>query len=267
MKRFYLLLALSLLFHLAQLLLLNLAPGSSYLEPHSETVIELVDQTSEVKNAIAEKKIISVPKSVLKIANEEPAKFFSDEDQRVQKQTAVRNYGMTNNQQLNAQNSKNKKQNLKTESGDEPEFAKAVRSGAGTTAPSAMQIQLPSDIADGTATNLNTDAHIYASFYNRVTDLFYIRWIQRLDAIWERLPKDAKDNLSGRVWSTDLEIWLNDKGEYAKSFIMKPSGFQTFDNAAVFAFQNAKFFPNPPRAKVEADGFVRLRYRISVNVR
>lgn len=268
MKRFYIALGLSLLFHLIQYTVVNLAPNLNLLSQQDETIVDIIEKTDEQKKQF-QKQIVPMPK-VKSIPNQDPAKFFAEDDQRVEKETATRNLGITKNQnkiQNKNQNPEKQKTEKNTTQGDELEFAKAVRQSAEISAPSALEFALPKDIAEGSATNLNTDAHIYASFYNRVTELFYIRWAQRLDAIWDRLPDETKKNLSGRVWATDIEVWLKSDGEYYKSMIMKPSGFQNFDNAAVFAFQNAKFFPNPPRAKVEPDGFVRLRYRITVHVR
>jgi TonB family protein len=72
--------------------------------------------------------------------------------------------------------------------------------------------------------------------------------------------------LSGKTWSTELEVWLTAKGEFHSAYIKKSSGYQPFDEAAVYAFKNARLFPNPPKAKVEPDGFVRLRYRFNINV-
>ena len=262
MKRLYIALGLSLIFHITQYVAVNLADGRALLGQKKQISIEVVENRDPVKND-NEKKIISALK-VASVVNSEPAKFFSENNQRVEKETVTKNLGLTKNQ-----NSAQQKMqpNQPSEFGDEPEFAKSVRQSAETASISAAEFVLPKDIAEGSATNLNTDAHIYASFYNRVTELFYIRWAQRLDALWDRLPDDTKKNLSGRVWRTDIEVWLKSTGEYDRSFIMKPSGFQNFDNAAAFAFQNARFFPNPPKAKVEPDGFIRLRYRIAVHVR
>lgn len=260
MKRLYIAIGLSLAFHFAQVGLISLTPNVDLLTHKSTTDIEVIEESNN-NTPHFEKKIVPVPK-VASIINEDPARFFAENTQRVEHETATRNLGQTRNQ-TKAQ----KKMATNASLSDEPEFAKSIRQTSEVSAPSALEFQLPSDIAEGSATNLNTDAHIYASFYNRVTELFYIRWVQRLDVLWERMPTETKQNLSGRVWLTDIEVLLKASGEYERSFIMKPSGFQNFDNAAVYAFQNAKFFPNPPKAKVEPDGFIRLRYRIGIHVR
>jgi TonB family protein len=262
MKRFYIALGLSLIFHLAQYSIVDLTNRPRLFNSENATTIELVEKKS-VANKENEKPILSIPK-VKSIVNNEPAKFFSENDQRVEKETITKNLGVTKNKNSDPQNNKPQ---LKNDPGAEPEFARSVRQSTETASRSAIEFVLPSDIAAGTATNLNTDSHIYASFYNRVTELFYIRWAQRLDALWQRLSMDEKRNLSGQIWATDIEVWLRSNGEYDRSLIMKPSGYKNFDNAAVFAFQNARFFPNPPKAKVEADGYIRLRYRIAVHVR
>lgn len=283
MRRLYLALALSLLFHLSQMFAIRYIPLSS-LHLNAPTEIELVEENHVEKNrALQEKPIIAVPKSTQSAAiNEDPAQFFSEETQRVQKQTRVENLGVRSNKGVGTSNLPPSVKAPPTQkfpdqaiekSAQEPEFAQAVRQprmqmqgGAGSSS-SALEYKLPSDIALGDVTNLNTDAHIFASFYNRVTDLFYIRWAQRLDAIWSRLPAETKQKLSGNVWRTDLEIWLRANGEYDRAMIMKPSGYSTFDQAGVYAFQNARFFPNPPPEKVDPDGYIRLRYRIGVYVR
>lgn len=265
MKRFYVALGLSLVFHLLQISLVNSFPAQNSLFVN-ETAIELIetDPKAPLEDKY-EKKIAPIPK-VNSVVNKDPAMFFAEQTQRVEKQTATRNTGVTNNQNMSPLQQRPLPPR-NTDPGSEPEFTKDLRPTTEASAASALEFQLPSDIAEGTATNLNTDAHIYASFYNRVTELFYIRWVQRLDALWSRMSIETKQNLSGRVWQTDIEVWLKPTGEYHKSLIMKPSGFQNFDNAAIFAFQNARFFPNPPRAKVEPDGFIRLKYRIGVHVR
>lgn len=282
MRRLYLALALSLLFHLSQMVAIRYIPATGF-NFDTPTEIELVEEAPLEKNkALHEKPILAVPKpTVPAIINDDPAQFFSEQTQRVEKQTRVENYGVHNNngaqsaqsaQSTQAQPQKNLQNNTADTTNNEPEFAKAVRQprlqvqGTSSSA-SAMEYKLPNDISIGDMTNLNTDAHIHASFYNRVVELFYIRWAQRLDAIWSRLPAETKQKLSGNVWRTDVEIWLRANGEYDRGMIMKPSGYATFDQAGIYAFQNARVFPNPPPEKVESDGYIRLRYRIGVYVR
>jgi TonB family protein len=214
--------------------------------------------------------------------NKSEAAFDSEQTQRVEKQTQASQLGLTNNsaaavlsnKSLMAENeipTKDQIQRQKSEDGDIPEFEKMRRqqpqSQSLVNAPSSISVQLPNDIQRSNATNLNTDASTFYSFYSRVEELFYVRWVERVNYYWDRISLAYKKNvLAGRVWSTEIEVWLNSKGEFHSAYIRKASGYQPFDDATVYAFKNAGFFPNPPRAKVESDGYVRLRYRFNVNI-
>ncbi len=192
------------------------------------------------------------------------ARFDSEQTQRVKKETKASKLGVTQNS-ASATVPKQSEDN----DGDFPEFTKARPNvqQMPVTQNSSISSNLPSDIENSNATNLNTDANTYYSFYSRVEDLFYVRWVERVRYYWDRISFDYKKNvLSGKVWSTTVEIWLTATGEFHSAYIKQPSGYKAFDESAVFSFKDARFFPNPPKAKVEADGFVRLRYRFNIYV-
>lgn len=195
------------------------------------------------------------------------ARFESEKTQRVEKETKAKDLGQTRNQTRNfIKNSmpEIKRQMTENTSG---ELLQKNQERLPLIPSSAVSSILPNDIHDSNATNLNTDANIHYSFYSRVEDLFYVRWVERVRNYWDHISFDYKKNvLTGKVWTTILEVWLNSTGEFHSAHIKQASGFKAFDEAAVFAFKNARFFPNPPRTKIEADGFVRLRYRFSVHV-
>lgn len=199
-----------------------------------------------------------------------PARFESEKTQRVKLETKASIFGLSKNSKFVPPHPKTieEKKQLNKD-GDLPEFARAKASA--TEVPvsqnSTIAVDLQSDIAKSDATNLNTDANTYYSFYSRVEELFYVRWVERTNYYWDRIGFDYKKNvLAGKVWSTNLEVWLKANGEYHSAYIRQSSGYKEFDEAAVFAFKDAKLFPNPPKAKVESDGFVRLRYRFNVHV-
>jgi TonB family protein len=215
--------------------------------------------------------------------NKIKARFESEQTQRVAQETRANNLGLSqnavptlsaqrpNNTQLLPQKNINVAQNEKPqEPSDTPEFARHLRtsnSQVSLNQMSAISANLPSDIQNSNATNLNTDSNTYYSFYNRVEELFYVRWVERARYYWDRTGLDYKKNvLAGKTWSTTLEVWLLANGEFHSAYIKQASGYKPFDDAAVFAFSDARLFPNPPKAKVESDGFVRLRYRFNINV-
>ncbi len=200
------------------------------------------------------------------------ARFESEQTQRVKKETKASQLGVSQNI-ASAMRAAQLKQLLANQNEDNdassPEFTKARPhvQQMPVAQNSSISSNLPSDIENSNATNLNTDANTYYSFYSRVEDLFYVRWVERVRYYWGRISYDYKKNvLAGKVWSTTVEIWLTSTGEFHSAYIKQPSGYKAFDESAVFSFKDARFFPNPPKAKVEADGFVRLRYRFNIHV-
>jgi TonB family protein len=247
------------------------------------TQIEIVDskeQALQEKIDHTRQMIKQLQKTVKEIKDPNmKARFESEKNQRVEKETKARNLGLTQNSAPQASSAAQKAEARsatekveKQEEGDLPEFAR-TRPHAASSAQvaasqnSAISNMLPNDVQDSNATNLNTDANIYYSFYNRVEELFYVRWVERVTYYWDRTSLDYRKNvLAGKVWSTQIEVWLKASGEFHSAYIRQSSGNKAFDEATVFAFKDAKFFPNPPKAKVEPDGFVRLRYRFNVQV-
>jgi len=283
MLRLTLVLILSLLLHFSIYTVVEYAPALK--KPIELTEVEIIDPNENAKNAQNrdfEKPIIKNSAETKPQDIDKPADFIAEKYQRFEKQTRVDKNGVFQNAapQLQKQTQKNSTDQMKKpaseqkpQNGDTPEFAQAVQNNTQTlqqqfnTQTSSSPYDLPRDINLGFATNLNADSHIYASFYNRVIDLFYVRWSQNLNYIFDRLPIDIKRQLSGKNWSTELEVFLNSEGVYQKGFILKNSGFKPFDEAGLNAFKDAKVFPNPPRGKIESDGFVKLKYRILVQVR
>lgn len=270
MKRLTIALILSLLFHISQYGLVLFIPAGPVSQINTPVEIEVLNLEPAQDTSKKEKQFVKTLENKNTITQDNPANFFAEQTNRVEKQTRAKEFGQFQNQE----NSPSRTQVKSSHQTDRPSFEDGPPSANPfsvaqnqAAATSRAEFDLPQDIQYGSATNLNTDAHMYASFYNRVSDLFYIRWAQRLDAIWNRLSTETKQKLSGRTWSTEVEILLDKTGKYQTGIIMKKSGFSDFDSAAIFGFQNAAFFPNPPKDKVESDGYIRLKYRISVQVR
>jgi len=251
-----------------------------YLEQHKRapvTEVELVESPRPQQNR--EKALIKQLKPIHQLQNNEQARFDSEQTQRVEKETQAHNTGLTQNSQKSSRTNANQvdrsnptpnqNSNPSEPGGELPEFTRMNQGNPNrmNNQDSALSQILPSDIEFSTATNLNTDANTYYSFYSRVEELFYVRWGERLESHWNRLAFEfKKTQLAGRVWSTTLEVLLSANGEFHSAKIFQSSGYPPFDEAAVAAFKDARFFPNPPRAKIDPDGFVRLHYRLAVRV-
>jgi TonB family protein len=246
--------------------------------------LEVVDDKSDLQQRLNEtRQLVKQLKTTVQQIKDTKikARFESEQTQRVEKETKAANLGASQNKNSAPQKIQimpqthitttpgSKVPKLAKNDGDLPEFTKfkSSPSQVAISEQSAISNALPNDIQNSNSTNLNTDANTYYSFYSRVEELFYVRWVERTNYYWDRISFDyKKTTLAGRTWSTELEVWLTSTGEYHSAYIKKSCGYQPFDEAAVYAFKNAKLFPNPPKAKVEADGFVRLRYRFNINV-
>ncbi len=232
------------------------------------TEIELVENDFPQKETPPAKALIKQLQPEKPIDDpQKRARFESEKNQRVAHETQASRIGLTKNKTVRTLTQEEPKRF--DEQGDTPEFTRMNFNNPNQARQqeSSLSQILPSDIQLSNATNLNTDANIYYSFYSRVEELFYVRWGERLNYYWDRISFDfKKNNLSGKIWSTTLEVLLTPSGEFYSASINKSSGYKPFDEAAVFAFKDARFFPNPPKSKVEADGFVRLRYRLSVHI-
>jgi len=255
----------SILLHLTSLTGLSLyAPNTFGNHVADVTEIDFIEDSDLEKIAPAEKPVVKQLDSDNSLNADNEARFSSEKTQRVKVETKASQIGESRNQST----SQGEKQKPPVESdGEVPEFARAVSSNPNHVNPSQIGYDLPSDIRFSDTTNLNTDANIYYSFYDRIDQLVRVRWVERLDYYWNRISFEfKKENLVGRIWSTTFEITLKESGEYYKAVILRSSGYKPFDEAAIYAFKNARYFPNVPRAKVESDGMVRLKYRFSVHV-
>lgn len=241
-----------------------------------ETEIEVVEeQAQDPREKNFDKPVVKNSNAPDPKDMSDPAQFMAEKNQRFAKQTRATKLGAFENrvpskgQQGTAEPQERQavQKTPASDEGDIPEFAREMQQQMAHVQESTVPYELPSDIQSGSATNLNADAHIYASFYNRILSLFYVRWSERLNALFDRMPTDVRKTLAGKAWTTEVEIWLNKDGLYQEGLVMQSSGFKPFDDAGIYAFKSAKFFPNPPKAKVQADGGrVRLRYRIRVIV-
>lgn len=115
------------------------------------------------------------------------------------------------------------------------------------------------DVNQGDRTVLSTREFKYFSYYNRIKELLRQHWkpsVEReLAKMWGR-GKGITEN----EWITKLIVTLNEKGKIEKIAKVSSSGIHELDGAAVYAFEKAAPFPNPPKGMVDEDGLIRLRW-------
>lgn len=266
---------LSLVVHFVFVLILD--KGASYFEPSrpSITTVELLEKDpgektekpSTPKNK--DRQIVRqtlVPKQELKEDDSDLARFLSAEKQRVRKELQAAASGMTKNSSATPQEKKEIKKTADDPEGIDiaknlKEYAQSVEQG-----PATVGEALPRDVSIGNFTALNTDRYVYYSFYARIEELVRFRWESRVRRAVDSFDRSYILGVVGRRnWVTSVDIWLTKDGRYHSAHILKESGINPFDQAAVLAFKEAAMFPNPPQEMVEEDGFIHLKYSFNVN--
>ncbi|HEY8271375.1 MAG TPA: energy transducer TonB [Pseudobdellovibrionaceae bacterium] len=266
-------LLLSLVVHFVLVLVLD--KGAPYFEPKplSVTTIDLLERPREQsnKNKIANKERQVVrqalaPKQDLKDDDTDLARFLSAEKQRVRKEMQAAVSGMTKNRTTGQkEKSETKEKKYDPEGADIAKNLKEYSQSA-ENAPATVGEALPQDVSIGNFTALNTDRYVYYSFYARIEELVRFRWESRVRKAVDSFDRNYVLGVVGRRnWVTSVDIWLTKDGRYHSAHILKESGINHFDQAAVLAFKEAGMFPNPPQDMVEDDGFIHLKYSFNVS--
>lgn len=125
---------------------------------------------------------------------------------------------------------------------------------------------LPDDVKFGDFTALNTDRHLYYTFYSRIEEMIRSRWVNYAKAVVYGVEMGT-ERVNGRAtWVTKLEVLLDKEGNFKKAILHESSGVRNLDAAPVQAFRDAGQFPNPPQEMVKDDGSIHIYYAFSVNL-
>ncbi len=292
--------SLSILVHIFLLVATRWIPPTP---PRSALVeVVLIDDSSQNKT---EKSFVvdsKIPQKMLRAESNDPAQYLSEQTQRVENEMRAAVTGATKNRS-NAQatpnaaaspqspKSSNRASSSATKSGESPiivpEYRKEARrpnsppdremTSATKTSRLYPELEqgvstvgevLPMDLEIGSFTALNTDRHLYYTFFARINEMIRFRWESAVRSTIDGTPPDRyKYNPLG-VWTTHVEVVLNQDGVVKDVVLMKPSGFRGFDQAAQYSFWDSRAFFNPPREMVDKEsGEIRLKYSFQVNYR
>ena len=112
----------------------------------------------------------------------------------------------------------------------------------------------------GSHTLLNTKEFAYYSYFSRMKEQLYWRWIQYFRTEPQILPfKIISSGNRQRLFSTSIYVYLSPEGEIYDMTVVKSSGEESIDSAALHAFLSAAPFPNPPPELVEEDGYIHIK--------
>jgi TonB family protein len=269
----------SVFIHFLLMWLIAFAPPVPPLQ--TETVqIEILDPDQQLSQDKA-KQIVreaAVPEKEKVDESEDPLRFWSNQTQRVRKQTRAANVGMTQNragatdQKPSREKEQGPQSQLERELANGDLLVQAQQQNMARKIPmptlrgsSTVGESLPQEMEVGSFTSLNTDRYLFYSFYARVEQLIRYRWESAVERAIDTTEREKlQANTRGR-WSTQIEVLIKPSGDLQKVLVMKESGIPGFDRAAVAAFTQARYFPNPPAEMVQDDGLIRLKYSFTVH--
>lgn len=115
-------------------------------------------------------------------------------------------------------------------------------------------------VSEDLITKLNTKEYKYYGFYHRIKIQLNQWWQPKVREKVTKMVRQGRTIASDTNKVTKLVIVLNDSGNLVKVQVLGESGVRDLDDAAVEAFRQAAPFPNPPKGIIETDGTVKIRW-------
>ena len=268
----------SFIFHFILGLSLYGPPPSSFLKSKEPITVELLDGLKKMPV-----RQVETPDDLLSNHLKTPSLYSSKHKQRVKKQSQSLRSGKTVNRSFEPiirRKTKTRSQNVKAHKkiSSQPNQEGTLTNKPAPFFPqilpqfknvglSTLGEKLSPSIKVGSFTALNTDRHLYYSFYMRIEDQIRHLWekgVQRSLVTLKRYPYQVRDK-NKKQWKTDIWITLSKKGLVKKVLIKKSSGSTLLDEAAARSFRQSKIFPNPPKDLISENGDVDLQYRFYVH--
>ena len=116
----------------------------------------------------------------------------------------------------------------------------------------------------GPQTLLNTREFMYYSYFSRMKEQLYWKWIRHFQTEPQLAFLGLIKRSKSRIFSTSLYVHLSTDGEIQDIRVVKSSGEESIDFAALQAFLSAAPFPNPPMGLVEKDGYIHIKQSFHV---
>jgi TonB family protein len=289
-RRFLFFITLSVLFHIGLIALLILGPEFLILnELHRRTnhtienkTEDLITQIELINQEQVQKQIIEQSETSVNEKEPEDAKFLSAKNQKVEKETKASQNGKFNNANLpgvtaaspaakktTENESKPKTEVVKnfginglplnknpevSKSNSDLDSEKYVSLGDGI---SQSDDYLP-DTEEGAQTLLNTKEFVYYSYFMRVKDQLRSHWNPKIRQNIQVLYAKDRNIANANIKATSIRVTLNKSGYLEKIELLKTSGYQELDVAAIQAFRSAAPFLNPPPGLLEKDKRIRI---------
>jgi len=242
--------------------------------------VQFVEKSSEPSKAQIDKPDKQVVEQDDKAINnelDENAKFLSQHNQKVQKQTVAKNRGEFRNRSAKVENSQKEvsidnlkpqykisdyKFNEKADDGNLPTPPPAETKPAPTAGgqQASQTIDYIKELDPGLETILSTREFVYYTYYARIRRQLQQFWNPKIKEAILRLHRQGRQIASNSDKITKCLVTLDRTGNLRKIQIIGNSGIRDLDEVAVEAFKLAAPFPNPPGGMIDSDGQIQLRW-------
>lgn len=239
---------------------------------NSNIAIEILDQRQEERTKVTDPDLDRLEKAVEEI--QKRAQFLSKETVRVKKQTKASVTDHTRNRKGKDPNARQDRQALArkkraTENRDLLGLSLPLMTTDPSEQTSAAGVSTISEhipnIETGSITALNADRLSYYTFFERINGQLRNHWVDHIREIAEGLSAPALSRMAMYPRITEVEIVLDIKGYLFEVNILKSSGSELIDRAAIMAFHESTPYLNPPQDLVsKEDNMIRLYYGFRV---
>ncbi len=262
-------LVLSLIIHGLLVWLLLVHPMPPLLGPDKPTEITLIEKDKDKNHHGQIAPNLQLPKEDLSKTVKDQVKMLADTTRRVKREMVARQAEITRNSKPRNAPSPDDVYQVKG-SQDRGEINPQMNATQGNNAMKNVMIggssinQYIPGIQQGYFTALNQDQFTYYVFFNRVNEQMGQRWVSLIRNYAQGLSDTDLKGLASKNRTTVIEVLLTRGGEFVRSMIHVSSESKPLDQAAASAFLSAAPFLNPPQGMIERDGFIHLRYAMTI---
>lgn len=130
----------------------------------------------------------------------------------------------------------------------------------GSTQLGGDQALMDKNLPEGAENILNTQESVHYAFYSRIAEAIAPLWLSKL--------KEALrvTSLKPSEYLTRIEVIFDSDGNFVDYNILDSSGVQSLDHAVIAGWKKIPRFPNPPRALLDKNGYIRMAWAFGFDV-
>lgn len=142
---------------------------------------------------------------------------------------------------------------------EQKQMADAETGGGPAAADGSATNDYLKDVKEGDKTMLSTKEFVYFGYYQRIRKQLEVAWHARLQSVVQTSMRGGGRSIaSNQDFITGVIVVLDRNGNITAVQLLKKSGAQDLDQAAVDAFNQAGPFPDPPKGLADENGEIRI---------